>query len=106
MAALSKYNHECTKCGNTEDLCVHHVIKMFPEDERYNDVENLTVLCRSCHMSIHRLQGDVVPLNPSKTGRRGKNPPVMCSVNGCDRVQHGRALCKKHYEHKRRNEGF
>lgn len=104
-AVLLKYNNECTKCGTKENLCVHHVIKMKPDDANYNDIENLTVLCRSCHLSHHRREKDIVPNNPpagNPYGRRGKNSPIKCSIDGCDNWQHGRALCKKHYEYKRR----
>jgi 5-methylcytosine-specific restriction endonuclease McrA len=105
-AILVKYNYECTNCGSKENLCVHHVIKMKPDDEMYNDLENLTVLCRSCHLSHHRKEGDIVPNNlpppGNPYGRRGKKPPIRCLENGCENWQHGKSLCKKHYEYKRR----
>ena len=103
---LSKHDYKCTECGSTEHLCVHHIIKMEPNNERYNDIDNLTVLCRSCHLSIHRKAKDVVPniYTPAgnKFGRRGNVPPIRCSIENCDNMQHGKALCKKHYEQKRR----
>ena len=40
-AILAKYNNKCTNCGSKENLCIHHVIKMKPNDENYNDIENL-----------------------------------------------------------------
>jgi 5-methylcytosine-specific restriction endonuclease McrA len=97
-AVLIKYDNKCTNCGTEKNLCVHHIIKMNPDDERYNDIENLTVLCRPCHLSHHRKEGDIV--NPY--GRRGKKPPIKCIEEGCENLQHGRSLCKKHYEYKRR----
>lgn len=105
-AVLEKFNYTCTKCGQSENLCIHHKIKMHVSDERYNDIENLTVLCRSCHMSHHRSERDIVPPNlpppGNPYGRRGKKPPIKCSIFGCDRWQHGKGLCKKHYEFKRK----
>lgn len=105
-ATLAKYENKCTKCGREDNLCVHHIIKMKPGDVRYNDLDNLTVLCKSCHLSHHRREGDIVPTPPRSPGnpygRRGKIPPIKCSVEGCEKWQHGRALCKNHYEYKRR----
>ena len=103
---LAKYNNKCTNCSSEENLCVHHVIKMSPNNQNYNDIENLTVLCRSCHLSHHRKEGDIVPNNPpppgNPYGRRGKNPPIKCIEEGCENLQHGKSLCKKHYEYKRK----
>lgn len=104
-AVLAKYNNKCTNCVSTENLCVHHIIKMKIDDENYNDIENLTVLCRSCHLSHHRKEGDVVPNRKpphgNPFGRRGKGPPIICFIEGCNIFQHARSLCKKHYENKR-----
>lgn len=105
LEVLKKYNNKCTKCNSNKNLCVHHIIPMKVDDKRYNDIDNLTVLCRSCHMKHHRIEGDITPPPPpsgNPYGRRGKKPPIKCSEQGCERYQHGRALCKKHYEYKRR----
>jgi len=108
LAVLKKYNYKCTMCGSDKNLCVHHIERINPDNEKYNEIDNLTVLCRQCHMSYHRKAGHIVqkskpkpPKNP--WGRRGKdNPPVVCMIDGCNRLQHGRKLCKKHYEYYRR----
>jgi len=103
---LNKYNYTCVHCGSKEDLCVHHIIKMKPNDINYNDVDNLTVLCRRCHLRHHRKEGDISPNNlpppGNPYGRRGKIPPINCIVDGCSSLQHARCLCKKHYEYRRR----
>lgn len=112
IKVLDKFNHSCTICGATSDLCVHHIIKMSPDNPHYNEESNLTVLCRSCHMKLHRAQRDIEPpLNTiyakgvchNPNGRRGNTPPVVCKVDGCKELQHARGLCKKHYEYKRRH---
>ena len=82
---ISTYEHKCSVCGSTEDLCVHHKIKMKPSDEKYNDTENLIVLCRKCHMSHHIKEKDI------------RKPIVLCSYENCDEKQHAKGLCKKHY---------
>lgn len=40
----------CAVCGTQEDLCIHH--KDF--DHYNNPPENLQVLCKSCHLSLHK----------------------------------------------------
>ncbi len=107
LAVLKKYDNKCTVCESVENLCIHHIIPMSPDDESYNDAGNLTVLCRSCHMSHHRRNGDINPpshLPPpgNRYGRRGCKERIMCKIDGCDKYQHGRSLCKKHYEYRRR----
>ena len=47
-------DRECEKCGKHESvqerrLCVHHV----DEDPSNNELDNLKVLCDSCHTSLH-----------------------------------------------------
>lgn len=40
----------CAECGTTESLCVHHV----DGNHMNNALENLVVLCMSCHSSLHK----------------------------------------------------
>lgn len=92
-AVLEKYGHKCTACGVGTDLCIHHKNRMKAGDPQYNDIENLTVLCRSCHMRHHRLERDI----RTSGGRRGRNPPIKCKFGNCSNLQHGKGYCKKHY---------
>lgn len=105
LKVLEEHNYRCINCGTKENLCVHHIIPMDVKDNRYNDISNLTVLCRPCHMKHHRKEWDIKPPPPppgNHYGRRGKVPPIKCSIEGCDILQHGKGLCKKHYERNRR----
>ena len=104
-AVLERDAYMCFHCGSRGNLCVHHR-EIVPEDSgSFNDLGNLVVVCRSCHMSLHRVAGDIIPSgNISYWGRRGKdNPEVNCQIEGCGRKQHARALCNKHYESYRRH---
>lgn len=48
---LDIYNHQCAKCGATEDLHVHHLTyERFGGDERTTDLQ---VLCKPCHEKAH-----------------------------------------------------
>ena len=62
----------CQICGAETKLDVHH------KDGNYNNnsLDNLLVLCRSCHMKIH-------------------NPKGTCYI--CGDEQKGLGLCNKHY---------
>lgn len=39
----------CEICGSTEFLVVHHI----DHDRKNNNIENLQLVCRSCHIKLH-----------------------------------------------------
>jgi len=41
---------KCNNCGRTEDLHIQHI----DENWRNNDITNLKLLCKSCHLRMHR----------------------------------------------------
>lgn len=45
-------NNQCTNCGSKEDLHIHH-IKEYSKGG-LNNLENLTLLCVSCHANVHK----------------------------------------------------
>lgn len=47
--AFDNYPHKCSLCGSTEFLCVHHKDR----DRKNNTVDNLQILCKSCHQKVH-----------------------------------------------------
>lgn len=57
--ALKKANYKCEKCGKMETLQVHHKEKAIylkghsPSKETNNNLDNLIVLCNSCHKKEH-----------------------------------------------------
>lgn len=65
----------CEICGKTGRLDVHHKDK----NTSNNSVENLMVVCRSCHNRIHR-------------------PKPICKVPGCEDIVKGYGYCHKHYQ--------
>lgn len=64
---------KCELCGSTKNIDVHH------KDGNYrnNSIENLIVVCRSCHMKLHR-------------------PKALCKICGKPAKAYG--LCDKHYQ--------
>lgn len=62
----------CEICGSTKSIDVHHK----DGDYNNNNVDNLMIVCRSCHMKIHR---------PQKT----------CSL--CGKPVKGHGYCNMHY---------
>ena len=60
-SALELADHKCQECGTPDDIMVHHI----DGDKKNNVVENLLVVCRSCHGKEHI--GRVNPLDSSET---------------------------------------
>lgn len=56
--AWKRDNESCKKCGIKRDNrhdkthCVHHIVG-FANKELRNNINNLTVLCKSCHNFVH-----------------------------------------------------
>lgn len=56
---LEIYNNQCAICGlSPSGLSVHHIDGSGRADNPNNEISNLILLCRSCHMRHHRL-GDL-----------------------------------------------
>lgn len=52
---FEKYNHECATCRTNKGLCIHHKDCNGRNSKTpNNDIDNLILLCRSCHMKLHR----------------------------------------------------
>jgi len=54
---LERDGHKCTKCGKVKGLIIHHIDGSGHDENPNNSMDNLTTLCRSCHMR-HHASGD------------------------------------------------
>jgi len=54
---LDRDDHQCQKCGETEDLCVHHIEGVMQSPITANDIDNCITLCTLCHAEIHSQPG-------------------------------------------------
>lgn len=58
--ALSKKMRDekgaCECCGETKNLCVHHILEKRLWPSLYLDERDLIVLCRKCHWKAHNHQ--------------------------------------------------
>lgn len=52
ISPMLRKNSCCRLCNSSEDLVVHHLNEM----KQDNSLENLIVLCRSCHAQIHSMR--------------------------------------------------
>ena len=46
---LEQHNFTCISCGSTQNVIVHHK----DTNRKNNDLDNLKVVCRSCHAKDH-----------------------------------------------------
>ncbi|PSQ56992.1 HNH endonuclease [Halobacteriales archaeon SW_7_71_33] len=59
MEAVERDDHECQRCGKTEDEIgrnpdVHHItpVREFEDPRQAHSLDNLVTLCRSCHAKV------------------------------------------------------
>lgn len=50
---FNNLKNNCNICSTTNRLCVHHKDR----DHNNNKINNLVILCRSCHARLHRIEG-------------------------------------------------
>lgn len=51
---LKRDNYICQKCGNTNNLVVHHIKPFATDKEARFDTNNGITLCQTCHKEAHR----------------------------------------------------
>lgn len=51
-------NFKCTRCGSSDNLCVHHLTYVHHGDERHH-FEDLITVCKDCHAQLHKDAGDI-----------------------------------------------
>lgn len=61
-AAMERDRYKCRICSNTnvESLIVHHIDGTGEKESPNNTLDNLAVLCRSCHCKVHQLSFKVI----------------------------------------------
>jgi len=64
LQVFKRDGFRCTKCRKTGRLECHHIVPL-EKGGAPLDPENLTTLCRSCHILIHRK-----PLSPERKAWR------------------------------------
>lgn len=51
---LKRDNYICQKCGNTNNLVVHHIKPFAADKETRFDTNNGITLCQTCHKEAHK----------------------------------------------------
>ena len=51
---LQRDRYQCAICHSTDNLCVHHIDGYFEDKPENSEANKMIVLCRSCHMQVHR----------------------------------------------------
>ncbi|HSQ90012.1 HNH endonuclease signature motif containing protein [Romboutsia sp.] len=75
---FNKYHGLCNKCGKPGEE-VHHIIWLSPKNMNDIDItlgeDNLVLLCRDCHVGIHR------KINPTKSEYKFNENGELVPVN-------------------------
>lgn len=50
-------NHQCTRCGSTDRVEAHHIIRWADDPSQRLNPSNGMALCKPCHDEEHRLYG-------------------------------------------------
>jgi 5-methylcytosine-specific restriction endonuclease McrA len=50
-------DYKCNRCGSTEQLVAHHIEEWKHNEKLRYSTDNGEVLCQSCHMKHHQLNG-------------------------------------------------
>lgn len=51
---LKRDNYICQKCGNANNLVVHHIKPFATDKEARFDTKNGITLCQTCHKEVHK----------------------------------------------------
>ncbi len=80
----NRAGHQCQDCGiglpaKSGSGCIHHI----GSEEDYNDIDNLILLCRSCHRNRHLSSQLITCTRCGHTWHiSGKDLPLYCA--GCN----------------------
>jgi hypothetical protein len=56
IEVYDKFNRKCYLCDNVDVLAIHHLDGSGKSKYPNNNLENLQLLCRSCHCKIHMIE--------------------------------------------------
>lgn len=93
-AVVSKLGERCTRCYEEKPLERHHI----DGDTGNNDVSNIAVLCRRCHMEVDGRLEKIMAYTPQP------HPPKECEECGRLSKPLRRGLCHACNERKRRRD--
>lgn len=68
LEVYDKFDRKCSQCGAENDLTIHHMDGKGAHNrekglEVNNDIDNLKILCRRCHGSIHGKESGALKTN-------------------------------------------
>lgn len=81
-----KFDHKCLECGSQEYLNIHHIDKSGQTDNPNNSLDNLQLLCRSCHARLHANDDWAKRIEEQGGYRSGKE--YLCEYRKKYREQH------------------
>lgn len=78
---IKRDNYKCTRCENTENLHVHHIVPWKESEELRHEPSNVITLCGKCHAIVEpKLKKGYVPWNKGKKGIYSKETLELWSI--------------------------
>lgn len=101
--ALERANNKCEICGSKKDLIVHHKDKKGRGSKiKNNSLDNLIVLCKSCHIKEHRK--DLLNAKEEQFSKKWALKYDKCIVCGTTNRKHqAKGMCVNCYAKYMRN---
>lgn len=91
---LAKYK---LKCANCETLVGKsgHVHHKELNGENYHDIDNLELLCISCHQRVHNIESEIIYVSCSWCGIDFTRRPISILKSEIERSRSGLLFCSK-----------
>jgi thymidylate synthase (FAD) len=67
---LKEANYQCSKCGDSAKLELHHKVPVYEDKSKAFDLDNIEVLCSKCHDIIHGLDKNMPRGSGNKLTKR------------------------------------
>ncbi len=100
---LNYFGKKCNYCGSIKDLHIHHIIPLSKGGK--NEISNLEVVCRKCHLDLHKQIEKIFPrIKLSFTNCSQCGEEILRKINRgtCDRCSYKKRKAYSEIQRKKR----